>query len=106
MSKYLVTGNYTAEGLRGLAKDTASGRKAAVEAALKAMGGKLESFYYAFGDTDVFVVCDFPDNVSAAALSLAASASGLVKTTITPLLTVEEVDAALRKTVGYRAPGA
>ena len=106
VAKYLVTGNYTAEGLRGLAKDKASGRKAAVSAALKALGGKLDSVYYAFGATDVFVVCDFPDNVSAAALSLAVSASGLVKTTVTPLLTVDEVDAALDKTVKYRAPGA
>jgi len=106
MAKYLVTANYTAEGLRGLAKDKASGRKAAIAAALKALGGKLDSVYYAFGATDVYLVCDLPDNVSAAALSLAVSATGMVKTTTTPLLTVDEVDAALDKTVKYRAPGA
>ncbi len=106
MAKYLVTASYTAEGLRGLAKDKASGRKAAIEAALKPLGGKLESVYYAFGDTDVFVVCDFPDNVSAAALGLAVSATGMVRTRTIPLLTIEEVDAALGKSVGYRAPGA
>ncbi|SPE36327.1 conserved hypothetical protein [Candidatus Sulfopaludibacter sp. SbA6] len=106
MAKYLVTANYTTEGLRGLAKDKASGRKAAIVAALKGLGGKLESLHYAFGDTDVFVLCDFPDSVSAAALGLAVSASGMVKTRTIPLLTVEEVDAALDKTVKYRAPGA
>ena len=106
MAKYLVTGNYTATGLAGLAKDKASGRKAAVAAAMKALGGKLETIYYAFGSTDVFVTCDLPDNVSAAALSLAVGASGLVKITTTALLTVDEVDAALDKVVKYRAPGA
>jgi uncharacterized protein with GYD domain len=104
--KYLVTGNYSSTGLAGLAKDKASGRKAAVAAAMKALGGKMENIYYAFGSTDVFVICDLPDNVSAAALSLAVSGSGLVKITTTPLLTVDEVDAALDKAVKYRAPGA
>jgi uncharacterized protein with GYD domain len=73
---------------------------------MQALGGKMESIYYAFGSTDVFVICDLPDNVSAAAMSLAVSGSGLVKITTTPLLTVDEVDAALDKAVKYRAPGA
>jgi uncharacterized protein with GYD domain len=61
--------------------------------------------YFAFGDADVYLVCECPDNVSAAALSLAASASGLVRTRTVPLLTVEETDRALSKKVAYRAPG-
>ena len=105
MPKYLVSGSYTAEGLRGLAKDKASGRKAAVSAAVSGLGGSLDSVYYAFGANDVYVLCDFPDNVSAAALSIAVCATGLVKVSVTPLLTVEDVDAALAKTVKYRAPG-
>lgn len=106
MAKFLIEGSYTPEGLRGLAKDKASGRQAAVGQALAALGGKLDGVYYAFGDTDVYVLCDFPDNVSAAALSLSVSATGLVRTKTTPLLTVEEADQALSKTVKYRAPGA
>ena len=105
MAKFLIQASYTAEGLRGLAKDKASGRKQAVGAALSALGGKLETIYFAFGAADVYLICECPDNVSAAALSLAASASGLVRTRTVPLLTVEETDQALSKTISYRAPG-
>jgi uncharacterized protein with GYD domain len=106
MSKFLVTGSYSAEGLQGLQKDKASGRQAVVKDLLASVGGKLESVYFALGDDDVVVLCDCPDHVSAAALSLAASASGMVRTKITSLLTVEEVDRALAMKPAYRAPGA
>jgi uncharacterized protein with GYD domain len=103
--KYLIEATYTAEGAKGLAKDLASGRKAAVEKALASVGGKLDCFYYAFGDYDVVFIAEGPDNVSAAALGLAACATGLARTKTTVLLTVEEVDQALKKKVGYRGPG-
>jgi uncharacterized protein with GYD domain len=106
MAKFLVEASYTAEGLRGLAKDKASGRKAAVEKMLASLGGKLEGMYYAFGDADVYLLCDCPDNATAAALSLAASSSGAVRTKTIPLLTIEEADKALGKNAGYKAPGA
>jgi len=106
MPKFLVQGSYSAEGLRGLAKDKATGRQAAVKEAMASLGGKLESLHYALGDTDVYIVCEFPDHVSAAALSLAASATGLVSTKIVTLMTVEETDRALAMKSGYRAPGA
>ncbi|HXK03295.1 MAG TPA: GYD domain-containing protein [Verrucomicrobiae bacterium] len=106
MAKYLIEGSYTAEGLRGLAKDKASGRTAAVEAAIGGLGGKLECIYYAFGENDVYLICEFPDNATAAAIGLAVGASGMVRTKTTVLLSVGEVDAALAKTVAYRAPGA
>src|SRR5205807_10137358 len=86
-------------------KDKASGRRASVSKAAEALGGKLEALYYAFGDNDVVVILDLPDNVSASALSLAVSASGLVRTKTTPLLTVDETDQALEKNVSYRVPG-
>ena len=73
--------------------------------AVETLGGKLEATYYTFGQDDVIVIVDLPDNVAASALSLAVSASGLVRTKTTPLLTVEEVDKALAKSVNYRAPG-
>jgi len=106
MPKYMIEASYSAEGLKGLAKDKASGRRAAVEKALAGVGGKLDSMYFAFGKRDVVAICDCPDNTSVAALSLATSASGLVRTSITVLLTVEETDSALAKTVQYRPPGA
>jgi uncharacterized protein with GYD domain len=105
MPKYLIQASYTAEGLKGLQKDKASGRRTAVASAIETLGGKLEATYYTFGQDDVFVILDLPDNVAASALSLAVSASGLVRTKTTPLLTVEEVDKALAKNINYRAPG-
>lgn len=105
MPKYLIQASYTAEGLRGLQKDKASGRRQAVLNALEPLRGKLESFNYAFGGDDVVAVIDLPDNVNAAAMSLAIAASGLVRLKTTPLLTVEETDQALAKSINYRAPG-
>ena len=106
MAKYLIEASYTAEGLRGLAKDKASGRQAAVSKAIAAVGGKLDAIYFAFGDKDAYVLCDIPDNVSAAALSMAVSGTGLARTTTIPLLTVDEVDQALSKAITYKGPGA
>jgi uncharacterized protein with GYD domain len=105
MPKYLFFGSYTAEGLRGLQKDSASARRDAIAQLVKSAGGSLECLYYAFGEQDLYCFIDLPDNIAASAVSVGASASGLVKTQITPLLTVEEVDAALKKSVSYRPPG-
>ena len=105
MPKYMLQASYTAEGAKGLIKDTASGRRTAVKAGIKAAGGKLESMYYCFGKDDVVVIMDLPDNVAAASLVAAVVASGLVRARTTPLLTVDEMDKALAKRVGYRGPG-
>ena len=105
MPKYLIQASYTAEGLKGVQKDKASGRKAATIKAVESVGGKMESFYYALGPDDVVIIVDLPDNASAAALSVAASASGLIHSKTTALLTVEEVDSALAKSVSFKAPG-
>ena len=106
MAKYLITASYTTEGARGLLVEGGSGRKAAVEKALQGMGGKLEAMYYAYGDTDVIVIADVPNAVSGLALSLSANASGTVNLRTTPLITVEEVDAACKTSVAYRGAGA
>jgi uncharacterized protein with GYD domain len=105
MPKYLIQTSYTAEGLAGLRKDKASGRRQALNSALEALGGKLEAFYFALGEHDVVTIVDLPDSTSAAALALTGSASGLIRTKTTALLTVEETDAALSKNVNFRAPG-
>ncbi len=105
MPKYLIKGSYSAEGLKGLQKDKASGRKAAVSKTVEGLGGKLEAFYYAFGEDDAILILDLPDNVSASAFAFAVSATGLARTKTTPLLTIEETDKSLQKKVDYRAPG-
>jgi uncharacterized protein with GYD domain len=105
MAKYLLKANYSGDGSRGLAKDGGSARKAAAAKAIKSLGGKLESFYFAFGDVDAYLIADVPDNVSMAALSVAINSTGKVSATTTVLLTPEEVDEAVKKTASYRAPG-
>lgn len=105
MAKYLIQGSYTVEGVKGLQKDKATGRKTAVSQACQSMGGKLESLYYAFGADDVVAILELPDNVAAAALSFAVASAGLVRIRTTPLMTVEEIDKAFEKSPAYRAPG-
>ena len=105
MSKYLVHANYVGEGIKGLLKEGGSSRRDAVEKLFASLGGKVESFYFAFGDTDLFIIADVPDNITAAALSLTVNAAGAAATRITVLLTPEDIDAAAKKTPLYRAPG-
>jgi len=105
MPKYLSMGSYTSEGLKGLLKEGGTGRRKAVEAAIKALGGHLEAYYFAFGDSDVVVISDVPDNVTAAALAIGIGATGTVGVKTTVLLTPEEVDAATKKTLSFRAAG-
>ena len=105
MPKYLFHASYTEEGLKGLLQEGGSSRRNAVEQTIKGLGGTLEAFYYAFGDTDVYAVCDFPDDASAAAVSLLINAAGAVQVSLTPLLAVEDIDAAAQKTPSYRPPG-
>jgi uncharacterized protein with GYD domain len=105
MPKYLFEGSYTLEGAKGIIKDGGSKRRAAVEALAKSMGGRVEAFYFAYGETDAFVIVDLPDSVSATAVALTVGASGAVRLKTTVLVTPEEVDQAVKKTVQYRAPG-
>jgi uncharacterized protein with GYD domain len=85
-----------------LAKDKASGRKAAIAKAVKKLGGKLDAMYYRPGDNDVMLILDMPDGRSAAALSSAACASGIARTKTTVPMTVAEADEALSKHVAYK----
>lgn len=105
MPKYLFQVSYTTEGLRGLIKDGGSKRRAVAQQAVASVGGRLEAFYFAFGDNDVIGIVDAPDNVSVAALSLAVSSAGALNFKTTVLLTPEEMDQATKKTVTYTPPG-
>jgi uncharacterized protein with GYD domain len=105
MPKYLFEAKYTADGAKGILKDGGSARRAAVEKAVKGLGGKLETFYFAFGGVDAYVIADLPDNVTAAAMALAVGKSGLASTKTVVLLTMAETDAAAKKSVKYKGPG-
>lgn len=105
MAKYLVMASYTAEGAKGLLKDGGTKRRQAAEQAIKSAGGKLEAFYFAFGDSDAFVIIDAPDHASVAAASLAINASGAVRSRTVVLLTPEEIDQATKKRTTYTPPG-
>lgn len=105
MPKYLGHASYTTEGLKGLLKDGGSKRREVVEQLAKSLGGTMEAFFYAFGDDDLFVIFDLPDNVSATTASLVVNATGAVNAKITVLITPEEIDEATKKSVDYLPPG-
>ncbi|HET7551034.1 MAG TPA: GYD domain-containing protein [Gemmatimonadaceae bacterium] len=105
MAKYLIKASYTAEGTKGLMRDGGSKRRTTVEEMVKKSGGALEAFYYAFGDADVYIICDIPDVASAAAISMAINASGAVELRTIVLIPPEEIDQATKKQVAYRVPG-
>lgn len=92
MPKYLLKVRYSAEGLQGVLKDGGSARRDAAETGVKSLGGSIESMYFAFGDVDAYVICDMPDNKSAAALATTVSSSGKVSITTVPLLSIDEID--------------
>jgi uncharacterized protein with GYD domain len=105
MPKFMVNGSYTTEGLKGLLKEGGTGRRKAVEAAVKAMGGHLEAYYFAFGESDVVTIVDVPDNITAAALAIGIASTGTVGVKTSVLMTPEEVDQATKKTISFRAAG-
>jgi uncharacterized protein with GYD domain len=105
MSKYLFKASYTAEGLKGLKQAGAASRVAAVTEMCKSVGGTLESFHLAFGADDVFAICDLPDDETAAAVAFTIGASGAVELETVKLLTVEQADKAIGRSVTYSPPG-
>lgn len=105
MPKYLVSVSYSAEGVKGLRKDGGTKRRHVAGKAVESLGGTIESFYFCFGEHDAIVIADFPDAVSAAALSVAIGATGGVRLTTTPLLSAEDMDKACGKKTAYKAPG-
>jgi uncharacterized protein with GYD domain len=106
MPKYMIEASYTLEGIRGVQGAGGSARREAVSKVAESVGGTLEAFYFAFGDRDVYSIVDLPDNEAAAAVALTVNASGAVNIKTTVLMTPEEVDAAARRSVDYRPPGA
>ncbi|AUZ33804.1 GYD domain protein [Arthrobacter sp. PGP41] len=105
MPKYLFEATYVGAGIKGLMQEGGTKRREALTEALKSIGGSLESFYYAFGYYDVLGIFEAPDDASAAALSLIVNSTGSVNVRLKPLLTVEDIDEAAKKTPSYRPPG-
>ena len=105
MPKYLYKANYTHEGAKGLLKEGGTGRRDAVKKAVESMGGTLECFYFAFGETDVYGIAEMPDNVSAAAFAMLVGLAGGATADTTVLITPEEADEIVKKTADYRPPG-
>jgi len=103
--KYLLEVNYTLDGIRGVKSNGGSARVAAAKELIEGLGGTLESFYFAFGRTDVYAVADFPDTVSAAAAALSVSAGGGATVRTVALLSAAEIDDAIAKKTTYRPPG-
>lgn len=105
MPKYLLEVTYTLDGVKGVVAKGGSARKAAASAAAKSVGGKVESFYFAFGGTDVYCIADLPDNEAAAALALNVSAGGGASVNTVVLLSPDDIDKATGKKVKYTPPG-
>ena len=105
MAKYLIQASYSPEGMKGVLKEGGSSRRTLVEKLVANMGGTLESFYFAFGENDVYGICDLPSNADMAAFAMTIGATGAVSINTTVLLSPEEVDEATNKVVEYRAPG-
>lgn len=106
MAKYLFIGSYTAEGARGLLKEGGTSRRKVAEDVVGSLGGSVEAYYFGFGSDDFYLIADLPDHAAAAALSLTVGASGAVSVRTVVLMTPEDVDAATKRSVAYRAPGA
>ncbi len=105
MPRYLWRVSYTVEGTKGVLKDGAAKRRKVVKDLVEGVGGKLELFDYALGETDAFVVAELPDNATAAGVSMVVSAGGgaAIKTTV--LLSPEEMDRAVTRGITYTPPG-
>jgi uncharacterized protein with GYD domain len=105
MPKFLLEASLTAQGVKGLRAEGGTARRDVVTKAVESVGGRLEAFYFAFGEHDVYVLADLPDHESVAAMALTVNASGAVATRTIVLLTPEEVDAAAKRSVDWRPPG-
>jgi len=105
MAKFLFEVSYTLEGIQGVRNAGGSKRRDAVAQVAASAGGRLEAFYFAFGDRDAFAILELPDSESATAVALTVNASGGATTRTVVLLTAEEVDAAAERSIEYLPPG-
>ena len=105
MPKYLWMASYTAEGARAVAERGGTARRDATAHTLESLGGRLEAFYFAFGETDVYIIGELPDDAAAVSASLAVNATGLITSTTIPLIEPAVVDESAQRSPDYRPPG-
>jgi uncharacterized protein with GYD domain len=105
MGRYMFQVTYSATGMQGVMKEGAEHRVAFISKMTADLGGSLESFDFAFGHPDAYVVCEVPDDETAAAVAMAVAASGTGSIETVKLLTPAQVDKARGMQTGYRPPG-
>jgi uncharacterized protein with GYD domain len=106
MGTYLWSVSYSAEGAQGLLREGGSNRRKAIEELVSGLGGRIEGWYYAFGEYDLYVIASLPSDVEATAVSMTVAAAGAARIQTTPLMTTEQLDKAAKVSINYRAPGA
>ena len=106
MPRYLLKVAYSVDGIKGVMKEGAESRSTFVSKMAADLGGSVESFDFAFGQTDVFVIAEMPDDETAAAIAMSVAASGAGSIETVKLLSPAQVDKARGINTGYRAPGA
>ncbi len=105
MSRYLFAASYSPDGVKGLLAKGGSARRTALEKAAADLGGRVETFDFAFGDSDVYTIIELPGPAAAAALALTVCADGRASVKTTVLLTPEEIDDATHIRLAYVPPG-
>lgn len=103
--QFLVEASCTTQGAKGVQSAGGTSRRDAVARMAEGLGASLESVYFAFGDTDAYVVLDLPDNQTAAAASIAVNTAGGAASEVVVLLSPEEIDAAAKISVDYAPRG-
>ena len=105
MPRYLIEVNYTPEGMQGVLAKGGTARREMVEKMMAEVGGRVETFDYAFGASDAFLIVEAPDNVAIAGITMMVGAAGSAACRTTVLLTPEEIDRAAEVKATYTPPG-
>ena len=98
MPIYMWQASYTPESWAAQLKNPQNRLESIGRPACEAAGGKLIGGWYCFGDHDIVVIAEMPDNASMSGLALALTAGGAIssaKTTV--LMTGAEAVAGMQK---------
>jgi uncharacterized protein with GYD domain len=106
MARYLFIARYASSGAKGVVSAGGSARRSVIQNMAEGLGGRMETFDFAFGEDDVYTIVELPDNKAATAVALAVNSTGTTHVRTVVLITPEEVDAASSQTVNYTPPGA
>ena len=104
MPRYLFAGSYSPQGSKAVLAAGGTARRAAIEKMVSDLGGRVETFDFAFGSDDVYTIVELPDARTATAIALAVNGSGAISLRTVVLVTPEEVDAAGQVQPDYQPP--